>query len=224
MAVVRTVLPRKGIIEPQHGANYETDLDTNWQTLDALLQDATDVNNAVVAAGTVQAFLQDVLINGVASGFALSTSATLTPGLATGVLYAQGKRYAPAAPAPGAAPASATNYLFYNSTTGFYYQASPVGATSGDALIGKVTTSATVVTAVTQSTRLFGQGGTMVALAPATPGNFTVAHLLGRVPVGVQLRMTSGGVIWWQSPTDVDATNLYLVASDAGVTGKVILW
>jgi len=29
MAVVRTVLPRKGIIEPQHGANYETDLDTN---------------------------------------------------------------------------------------------------------------------------------------------------------------------------------------------------
>ena len=30
MAVVRTVLPRKGIIQPQHGDNYEADLDANW--------------------------------------------------------------------------------------------------------------------------------------------------------------------------------------------------
>jgi hypothetical protein len=36
--------------------------------------------------------------------------------------------------------------------------------------------------------------------------------------------MTSGGAIWFQSPTDMDATNLYLVASAPGITGKVLLW
>lgn len=225
MAVVRTVLPRKGIVQPQHGANYEADVDNDWSIIDSKLQDATDVNNAILASGTVQTLLSDLGINGVASGFALSTSATLTPGLAIGVLYAQGKRYAPtAAPAPGAAPPSATNYLFYNGTTGFYYSSNPVGATAGDALIGQVVTSGTAVTAVTQGTRIFGQGGTMIALAPAAPGNFTVQHFLGRAPVGILLRMTSVGAIWFQSPTDVDATNLYLVASDAGVMAKVVLW
>ena len=37
MAVVRTILPRKGLIEPQHGDNYEADVDTNWQIIDSLL-------------------------------------------------------------------------------------------------------------------------------------------------------------------------------------------
>jgi hypothetical protein len=31
--------------------------------------------------------------------------------------------------------------------------------------------------------------------------------------------MTSGGAIWYQMPTKFDATNLYLVASDGGITG-----
>jgi hypothetical protein len=220
MAVVRTVLPRKGIIEPQHGANYETDLDTNWQIIDSLLQDATDVQTAVTAAGTVEALLADLAINGVVSGFTLSTSATLTPGLTAGVLYAQGKRYAPAAPAPGAAAANATNYLFYNGTTGFYYNLTGSASATGDAFIGSITTGATAVTAVAPATKIFGQ----VMLAPAAPGNFSVAHGLGRAPIGAQLRMTSGGAIWWQSPTDMDAANLYLVASDAGVTAKIVVW
>lgn len=220
MAVVRTVLPRKGIIEPQHGANYESDLDTNWQTLDSLLQDATDVQAAVTAAGTVEALLSDLDINGVVSGFALSTSSTLTPGLASGVLYAQGKRYAPSAPAPGAAAANATNYLFYNGTTGFYYNQTGNASAEGDAFIGTVTTGSTAVTAVVPASKIFGQ----VTLQPGAAGNFTVAHGLGRVPVAAQIRMTSSGAIWWQSPTDMDSTYLYLVASDAGVTGKIMVW
>jgi hypothetical protein len=221
MAIVRTVLPRKGIIEPQHGASYESDLDTNWQIIDSLLQDANDVQTAIQAGGTVATWLSDTKISGVVSGFALSTSASLVPGLASGVLYAQGSRYAPAtAPVPPVAPASGTNYLFYNFASGFYYQTSPVGATSGDALIGQVVTSASAVTAVTQATKIYG----VVALAPSAPGNFTVQHFLGRAPIGAAIRMTSGGAIWWQSPTDMDGTNLYLVASDSGVTAKVILW
>ena len=209
MAVNRTVLPRKGLIQSQHGlTGYEADQDANWALLDASIAFTSDLPTS------------DLGINGVVSGFTLSTSANLTPGLTIGVLYARGLRYAPAtAPALGAAPASATSYLFYSSAA-FYYQSSPVAATSGDALIGQVVSSATAVTAVIQASKLFGA----LSLAPGAAGNFTVQHFLGRAPVGVALRMTSGGAIWFQNPTDLDATNLYLVASDAGVTGKAVLW
>jgi hypothetical protein len=36
--------------------------------------------------------------------------------------------------------------------------------------------------------------------------------------------MTSAGAIWFQAPTSYDGTNIYFVASDAGVTGKVVVW
>lgn len=58
-----------------------------------------------------------------------------------------------------------------------------------------------------------------IALAPSAPGNFTVAHGLGATPSYALIQMTSGGAIWFQSATRYDGTNLYLVASDAGITG-----
>ncbi len=209
MAVARTVLPNTGLVQPQHGlTGYEADQDANWALLDNYL-----------ALSGQQA--QDLGLNGVYSGFTLSTSATLVPGLATGVLYAQGKRYAPpSGPTLAPAPASAANYLFYNSSSGFYYQTSPVAATAGDALIGKVTTSSSAATAVVQGMKVFGQ----VSAAPSGPGNFTLQHYLGRAPIGVVVQMTSGGAIWFQAATMYDATNLYLVASDSGLTAKVLLW
>ena len=76
------------------------------------------------------------------------------------------------------------------------------------------------VTAVVDATKLHGQ----VSVTAPQPGSFTVAHGLGRKPVGAFIRMTSAGAVWWQSPTDMDTTNLYLVASDTGVTAKVMLW
>ena len=208
MAVSRTILPRKGLIQSQHGlTGYEADQDANAALLDANVAFVSDLQQT------------DLGINGVFSGFTLSTSATLTPGLTVGVLYAQGKRVAPATiTGLAAAPASATNYLFYNFTTGFYYQTSPVAATAGDALIGQVVTSASAVTAVTQSTVIYGE----VPLAPVNAGNFTVQHFLGRKPVQVWVVMTSDGAIWRQA-TDRDATNLYLVASIGGITGKAIV-
>lgn len=100
------------------------------------------VRQALEAVGA-----QVMNINGVLSGFALSTSSTLVPGMTSGILIAQATEYAPtSAPTISAAPASATSYLFYNSTSGFYWQASAVPANAGDALIGSVTTSATAVT------------------------------------------------------------------------------
>ena len=220
MAVVRTVLPRKGIIQPQHGNNYEADLDANWLVIDSLLQDANDVQNAVIAAGTVAAWLKDTGLSGVISGFTLATSANLTPGLSSGVIYAQGARSAPAAPAPGSAPASSTSFLWWNSITGFYFNLTGTPATAGDAFLGSVTTDATHVTAVTNATKVYGR----LAVTAAAAGNFSFVHNLGRSPVGAMIYMTSGGALWFQSSTLFDATNLYLTASDVGITASIQVW
>lgn len=220
MAVIRTVLPRKGIIQPKHGDNYEADLDSNWLSIDSLMQDANDVQSAIAAVGTVATLLKDLGLSGVISGFGLATSANLVPGLSAGVLYAQGARFAPATPAPGAAPASSTSHLWWNSSTGFYYNLTGQAGTAGDAYLGSVTADATHVTAVSTATKIYGQ---IQATAPAA-GNFSLPHRLGRAPIAVLISMTSGGAIWFQSPTDIDGTNLYLVASDVGVTAKVVVW
>ncbi len=221
MAVVRTVLPRKGIIEPQHGANYETDLDTNWQILDSLLQDANDVQAAIQAAPTVSAWVTDRGVSGVVSGFTLASSATLVPGLVAGVLYAQGNRYAPTSSITlAAAPANSTSYLFYNATGGFYYNLTGVAGTADDAFIGSVVTNSTAVTSVTQATKIWGQ----LEVAPGVAGNFSVPHLLGRTPAGALIQMTASGAIWFQKLTLYDNKNLYLVSSDPGVTAKVQIW
>ncbi len=206
MAVNRTVLP-SGLVQSQHGlTGYEADQDANATLLDKNF--------------FAHLLFPDLGINGVISGFTLSTSSTLTPGLTAGKLFAQGQRYAPAAaPTAPAMPVSSIKYLFYNSTTGLYYQDTSPGATAGDALIGLVQTNATQVNAVTQATTIFGQ----VSLAPSTPGNFSTAHLLGRKPVAFFIRMSSGGAIWQQA-LESDGTNLLLVASDSGITGKAIVW
>ncbi len=210
MAVTRTILPRKGLIQSQHGlTQYESDQDANWALLDANIAFVSDLQ------------FGDLGMNGVVSGFALSVSATLTPVLGVGVLYAQGLRHGPATPpALAASPPSTTSYLFYNSVSGFYYQTSPVGATAGDALIGKITTSASAVTAVVNATRIFGS----VSASGTASGNFTVPHLLGRKPVGAIIQMTSSGSIWFQAATPWDATSLYLAASGAGTTALVEVW
>ncbi len=209
MAVTRTILPRKGLVQSQHGlTQYESDQDSNWLLLDSNIAFIADLYFGALG------------VNGLVSGFTLGASSGLTPSISSGVLFAQGSRYAPAiAPGLGPAPAGATSYLFYNSATGFYYQASPVAANAGDALIGQVVTSATAVTSVTQATQIFGQ----VAVAAPTAGNLVVQHFLGRTPVGAVIQMTSNGEIYFQTPM-YDATNLYLTSSAAGLTAKVLVW
>jgi hypothetical protein len=62
-----------------------------------------------------------------------------------------------------------------------------------------------------------------VPVVSPAPGSFTIAHGLGRIPAGAIIMPTSAGEIWFQSVL-YDATNLYLVASDAGVTAHVLVW
>jgi hypothetical protein len=184
------------------------------------MQDANDVQNAVVAAGTVAAWLKDTGISGVISGFTLATSANLTPGLAAGVLYAQGLRSAPTAPAPGSASASATSFLWWNSITGFYFNLTGTAAVAGDAFLGSVTADSTHVIAVTNATKIYGR----LSVTAAAAGNFSFNHNLGRTPLGAAIYMTSGGALWFQPVIIFDATNLYLTASDVGITASIQVW
>ena len=218
MAIVRTVLPRKGFVQPQHGiTQYESDMDGNLSLLDSNVAFLSDL------ASVVGSLVGDLGLTGVVTGFQLATSNSLYPSVTNGILYANGSRYAPSDPALDAAPANATSYLFYqqeNWPSSYYYRPVLVALNPGDAFLGVIVTNATQVTSVTQATALFGQ----IPVAPSAPGNFTVPHLLGRTPLGAHIRMTSPGAIHWQSPTDMDGVNLYLVASDAGVTAKVQVW
>ena len=86
----------------------------------------------------------------VVSGFALSTTNILTPGLTPGILYTQGQLYQTTLPPTvPAMPASSTQQLFCNPQGQLYY--SPQTAwTPGDALIGSLVSSATAITQVSQ--------------------------------------------------------------------------
>ena len=218
MAISRTVLPRKGLVQPQHGiTQYETDMDVNLAMLDANVAYISDLSSVV------DTLVGDLGLSGVVGGFQLSTSNTLYPGLTNGILYANGSRYAPSDASAGLAPANATSYLFYqeeNWPNSYYYRPVLAALNPGDAFIGVVLTNDTQVMSVTPATSLFGQ----IPVSAAAPGNLIVPHLLGRPPVGAHIRMTSPGAIWWQSPVDTDGVNLYLVTSDAGVTAKVQVW
>jgi hypothetical protein len=58
--------------------------------------------------------------------------------------------------------------------------------------------------------------------APA-PGNFSVAHGLGTVPFLIEIVPTAAGAIWGQAGF-ADDTNIYLVASDTGITAKIYVY
>jgi hypothetical protein len=192
-------------------------MDGNLSLLDANVAFMSDL------ASVADTLVGDLGLNGVVCGFQLATSNSLYPSVTNGVLYANGTRYAPTDPSLDAAPANATSYLFYqqeNWPSSYYYRSVLAALNQGDAFLGIIVANGTQVTSVTPATQLFGQ----IQVTPSAPGNFTIPHLLGRAPLGAHIRMTSPGSIWWQSPTDADNVNLYLVASDAGVTAKVQVW
>jgi hypothetical protein len=65
----------------------------------------------------------------------------------------------------------------------------------------------------------------VTAPTPLPPGGaFTIPNTMGVVPVLAAIQATSAGKIWFQYPLAFDASNLYLVASDAGVTANLELW
>lgn len=62
-----------------------------------------------------------------------------------------------------------------------------------------------------------------IPFSTSVGGNFTVPHNLGVMPGSVIIEMTSGGTVWFQ-PARYDASNLFLVASDGGLTGFLLVY
>ena len=67
------------------------------------------------------------------------------------------------------------------------------------------------------------QSSISIPFTTSAPGDFTLVHNLGMTPNTVIIELTSGGGIWFQS-IRFDETNLYLVASDSGLTGEVTVF
>jgi hypothetical protein len=96
------------------------------------------------------------------------TGSELIPTLTRGVLFANGTMYRPAtAPVLTAAPGSQQSWLFYSSTSGFYWKNSSTPTVSDDALIGWVRATATEIVAYSSSK--IGTGLEAVVL-PGGPG------------------------------------------------------
>jgi hypothetical protein len=148
--------------------------------------------------------------------------ATTNPTLAQGSgmdIYTDGTNYFTERGSGGggsASPLTTKGDLFGHSTVDARV---PVGS-DGQVLTAD-STQASGVKWATGATTVFSL--VEVALAPSSPGNFTVAHGLGVTPTSALIQMTSGGQVWFQAVTRFDSTNLYLVASDAGVTGKAVV-
>src|SRR6516165_7408728 len=77
-----------------------------------------------------------------------------------------------------------------------------------------------------------GGGGNVSLLVVSTgntsaPGQFVVAHSLGATPNAAIIQMTSGGQIWLDTSNvalGYDSANVYCVASEANVSGQVIVF
>lgn len=67
-----------------------------------------------------------------------------------------------------------------------------------------------------------GQPVATLAAAPSAGGNFALPHGLSAAPSRIAITMTSAGGIW--QPAAADATNLYLAASDGGVTATIYVF
>jgi hypothetical protein len=207
---VPSTLSRKGLLTFATGEVPWSALNTNATLIDANAAWVSDLLQTVTG------------INGVVSGFTLGTGSGLVPSLTGGTLIAQGQPLVSAgAVTLTPAPASMTSYLFYTTIlgAGFYYATSLAPHNAGDAFIGIVVAGASTITSVTQATKIYGL---VDVPSTAAPGPFSVPHLLGRTPVGVGAPlMTAAGVIFFQTPTLYDGLNLYLTASDAGLTAKL---
>lgn len=71
-----------------------------------------------------------------------------------------------------------------------------------------------------------GQGKPhVISVVAPNAGLFQVPNKLGCTPSYATIDMTSGGLIFWQSPKKMfDSKNLYLTASDSGETANILVW
>jgi hypothetical protein len=250
MAIVRTILPRKGLVQSQHGlTGYEADQDSNWSLLDSSvafmsdLKEATNQNaNQVLAGPTSGAATTPTFRSLVAADLPLPailastvTAALGINGVVSGFTLGTGTNLTPSLTggelfaqggiyAPTLTPAIPAAPA---STTSYLFYNSGQGFYWSSSAVGTNVGDAlmgqvvTSASAITAVTQATKIMGQM-SLAPGTAGNFTVQHFLGRKPAGAVIQLTSTTLIVFQSAM-YDATNLYLNAAGAS-SGSVLVW
>ena len=108
------------------------------------------------------------------------TGTELTPLISKGALYAQGQLYQPASsPVLPAAPASQRSWLYYSSTSGWYWSASSTPTASDDACVGWVVADATMIVALSS-----GRMGTGPEAVVTVAGPVSGALGPGALPLG----------------------------------------
>jgi hypothetical protein len=209
MAVSRTVLPRKNLIQPQHGlTSYEADQDANWLLLDQNVAFVADIPSSLYqpTAGTG-------LVLNIGQGWCFTPSGLITYAAGTLTLTA-----------------SATNYVFLNPAATYAPGFNTSGFPAGSLPIAVVATSATAITTLTDRRTPFmvvsppaaGPAAT-ISITTAAAGNFTQAHTLGRAPQACVIELKSAGSIWFQT-AKYDTGSVYLVAADSGIAADLKLW
>jgi hypothetical protein len=250
MAIVRTVLPRKGLVQSQHGlTGYEADQDGNWSLLDSSVAFMSDLKEATnqsanqvlagpasgaAAAPTFRALvaadlpLAAILENTLAAALGIDgvvSGFTLGTGANLTPSLTAGVLFAQGAIyAPSGTPAVPAAPA---SATSYLFYNTGSGFYWSSSAVGTSAGDALIGQVVTSASAVTGHTQAtkimgQVALAPSGSGNFTVQHFLGRKPVGAAIQLTSTTLIVFQS-TMYDATNLYLNAAGAS-TGSVLVW
>jgi hypothetical protein len=250
MAIVRTVLPRKGLVQSQHGlTGYEADQDGNWSLLDsnvAFMSDLKEASNqnanqvlagpasGAAAAPTFRALVAADLPLAAILGSTLAAALGIN-GVVSGFTLGTGTNLTPSLTAgvlfaqgaiyapsgtPGVPPAPA-------SATSYLFYNSGQGFYWSSSAVGTNAGDALigqVMTSASAVTAVIQATKIMgqVALSPGASGNFTAQHFLGRKPASAVIQLTSTTLIVFQS-TMYDATNLYLSAAGAS-TGTVLMW
>ncbi len=132
-------------------------------------------------------------------------ASAFTPAITIGVLFAQGTMYAPSVtPILPAAPANAHSWLFYNSSTGFYWHSTSSPVTAGDAALGWIVTNASGIVAISNQ----------MVTAPSSSTAQTVIPLGSIQPTGPG---TGGGSGTGPAPNITAATAVPFYSTIGGV-------
>lgn len=201
MAGSRTVLPRKGLVQPQDGTAYSTDMDANLSLLDAnvaFLDDLTGDPGFEPTAG---------------AGFTLNISAG--KGFLNGALasYAGGTL---------SLTASSTNYVFLDPGAGLQPAFNTSGFLAGHLPIAVVTTDGSGITNIADKrswfNQTFGEIGAHKFLCGPTSGAdaFPSDRVIDPSDLPVEAIQNLASVNLTAQTADIGATTLYTPPSGQG--------
>ena len=112
---------------------------------------------------------------------------------------------------------------FLPTSGGEIWETAPADATNLYLAASEVDVSVTISLYLPASPiNILGPAAILTAVSE-TPGNFNIPHGLGAVPSRIEILMISAPQIWAQLPS-FDEDNVYLTASDTGITALILVY